>query len=204
MKHKKMMKTANIVDKILKILQVAMVAAECLLLLAGICMIVFKDTIASHTEYITDILSFGPLTLSTAHGAALTDPSLLAKSQLVIGILFGILVVIAWFGIRLLRQIVRPMKNGEPFYAGISKSLKKLAIFVVAAGVVNQVFTIIASGMMLSACDFDKLLNTQVVEKYTLNHSLDLSFIAVAAVLFLLAYVFRYGEELQRESDETL
>lgn len=204
MEHKKMMKTAAIIDKILKILQIVMVVAGCLLLLAGVCMIVFRDTVAAHSEYITDSISFGTLTLSTVHGAALVDSSLLAKSNLVTAVLFTILTAIAWYGIRLLRQIVNPMKNGEPFYAGISGNLRKLAIFVVVAGVVDQIFTRIAYSVMLNAYDIGKLLNTQVVEKYTLNFTLDFSFIAVAAILFLLAYVFRYGEELQRESDETL
>jgi len=30
------------------------------------------------------------------------------------------------------------------------------------------------------------------------------SYLVLACVLFLLSYIFRYGEELQRESDETL
>ena len=34
--------------------------------------------------------------------------------------------------------------------------------------------------------------------------NLDMSFAAVFAVLYLLSYVFRYGEELQKQSDETL
>lgn len=204
MEHKKMMKTAAIIDKILKILQVVTVVAGCLLLLACVGMIVFKDTVAAHPEYLTDSISFGALTLSTAHRAALTDPSLLAKSQLVTGVLFTILAVIVWYGIRLLRQIVNPMKNGEPFYGGISGNLRKLAIYVVITGVVEQTFTRIASGMMLNAYDIGKLLNTQIVEKYAVNHSFDFGFVAEAAILFLLAYVFRYGEELQRESDETL
>lgn len=204
MEHKKMMKTAAIIDKILKFLQVALVVAGCLLLIAGACMVIFKDTIVAHSEYISDSISFGELTLSTAHGSALSDSSLLAKSQLVTCVLCAILGVIAWYGIRLLRQIVNPMKNGEPFYAGISGNLRKLAIFVVVGGVVDQIFTRIAYSVMLNAYDIGKLLNTQVVEKYTLNFTLDFSFVAVAAILFLLAYVFRYGEELQRESDETL
>lgn len=206
MEHKKMMKTAAIIDKILKILQVVMVVAGCLLLLACVGMIVFKDTVAAHPEYLTDSISFGALTLSTAHRAALTDPSLLAKSQLVTGVLFTILAVIVWYGIRLLRQIVNPMKNGEPFYTGISGNIKKLAIFVAAAKVVEQIFTGIASGMMLNAYDISKLLNMQVVERYTVNtvYSFDLGFVAEAAILFLLSFVFHYGEKLQRESDETL
>ncbi len=36
------------------------------------------------------------------------------------------------------------------------------------------------------------------------DYSLDLWFAIAARILFFLSCVFRYGEELQRESDETL
>lgn len=39
---------------------------------------------------------------------------------------------------------------------------------------------------------------------YTANYALDGTFILVAALLFLFSFVFQYGEELQRLSDETL
>lgn len=204
MEHKKMMKTATVMDKILRALQIILAAAEGLFVFAVICMIIFRDAIAAHSEYITDSISCGDLILSTAHGAALANPSLLIKSQLVTGVLFAILIVIAWYGICIFRQILKPIKNGEPFYAGTSDNLRKLAVFVIVAGIVNQVFTSIASGMMYKAYDFSRLLNTQIIEKYTLNHTLDLNFLFVAVILFLLAYVFRYGEGLQKESDETL
>ena len=42
------------------------------------------------------------------------------------------------------------------------------------------------------------------VESVMYNYSIRLWFVAVALVLFFLSYVFRYGEDLQRESDETL
>lgn len=37
-----------------------------------------------------------------------------------------------------------------------------------------------------------------------INIGLDLGVLIVPAVIFLLAYVFRYGEELQKLSDETV
>jgi hypothetical protein len=48
------------------------------------------------------------------------------------------------------------------------------------------------------------LFNTSVVTGYTYNGISDVSFLAIAVVLFLLSYIFQYGENLQRESDETL
>ena len=42
------------------------------------------------------------------------------------------------------------------------------------------------------------------VTGWTYNASFDMSFLAFAFVLFLLSYIFRYGAQLQQESDETL
>ena len=37
-----------------------------------------------------------------------------------------------------------------------------------------------------------------------MEHVLDGSFLVIALLLFLFSYIFRYGEELQKLSDETL
>jgi hypothetical protein len=44
----------------------------------------------------------------------------------------------------------------------------------------------------------DKILSV------TPNYEADLTFLAIAAVLMLLAYVFHYGQALQQQADETL
>jgi hypothetical protein len=43
-----------------------------------------------------------------------------------------------------------------------------------------------------------------MVKSVHVNVHLELGFILLAMALFLMSYIFRYGEELQRESDETL
>ena len=49
-----------------------------------------------------------------------------------------------------------------------------------------------------------QIFNPSVVTGIDLQYSYDISFIAVAFVLFLLAKVFAYGAQLQQLSDETL
>jgi hypothetical protein len=56
----------------------------------------------------------------------------------------------------------------------------------------------------MKAFDLTVLLNHDVVSGYSYNGTFDCSFIIAAVILFLLSYIFQYGEELQRESDETL
>ena len=48
------------------------------------------------------------------------------------------------------------------------------------------------------------LFRDGVIDHITVTHTFDLSIIWIALFLYLLSYIFAYGEELQRQSDETL
>lgn len=204
MNRNKMIKSAAMIDKIMKFLQKVLVISGCLLPIAGILFCLFGNTLSAHSDYITDTVSFGTLSVTTPHGAALTSAKLLGMGTLTIGAMFEILIIIAWFEIQLFRRILSPIKDGQPFEKGISEIMKKLAVFVLFAGVVEQLFTAIASGMIIGAYNMEKLINTQIVTKYDIVHIFDFGFVAVAILLFLLSYIFHYGEVLQQESDETL
>lgn len=58
--------------------------------------------------------------------------------------------------------------------------------------------------LTMDCYDVASLLVSEKILHVTVNFNIDLSFIIVAAVLLLMSYVFRYGEELQLMSDETL
>lgn len=204
MNRDKMIKSAAMIDKIMRCLQKILVISGCLLPVGGMLFCLFGNTISTHSEYITDTVSFGTLSLTTPHGVALASAKRLSMGILTVGVMFEILIVIAWLEIRLFRRILFPIKNGLPFEKGISEILKKLAVFVLFAGTVQQLFTTIASGMIISAYDMEKLINTQIVTKYEIVHIFDFGFVAAAITLLLLSYIFRYGETLQQESDETL
>ena len=42
------------------------------------------------------------------------------------------------------------------------------------------------------------------IKSITVNSRIDLTFLAVFFILLLTSYIFRYGEELQQQVDETL
>ena len=52
--------------------------------------------------------------------------------------------------------------------------------------------------------NFDLLFNTKYVTQINFGIRLHLSFLVFAALIYLLSYIFRYGQELQQLSDETL
>ena len=42
------------------------------------------------------------------------------------------------------------------------------------------------------------------IQSITANSQIDLTFLVVFFILLLVSYIFRYGEELQQQVDETL
>ena len=78
--------------------------------------------------------------------------------------------------VQIFRRVLRPMKEGRPF-DGAARQLRRLA------------WVTLAANLVLSCA-------SQV--------HLDLGFLGPGIFLLLLSFVFHYGEELQRQADETL
>lgn len=102
------------------------------------------------------------------------------------------------------REILSPMKTGAPFHISVSGNLKKLAVYVCILGVVANVQDIVSNVLTVHAYDLANVMVNDQITHITIKNVFDLSFLFVAGILLLLSYVFRYGEELQKLSDETL
>ena len=108
------------------------------------------------------------------------------------------------YGLQLLRNILAPMKDGNPFNNAVSLNLRKLGWLTVIGSVVYSVISAISLHFISGLYDLTALFKEGSIDAITVNYHYDVTFLIVAALLFLLSYIFRYGEELQRQSDETL
>ncbi|MCD8007812.1 MAG: hypothetical protein LUF68_02570, partial [Clostridiales bacterium] len=79
-----------------------------------------------------------------------------------------------------------------------------LAWLTLVGGAVFQVGTWSVTYLMSQAVDVSSLFVSEVVTDITFRYTFDVNFLLYAAILYLLSYVFHYGEVLQRESDETV
>lgn len=107
--------------------------------------------------------------------------------------------VVCWV-LRVIRRILTPMREGRPFDAGVSGRLRLLGWVSIAWGVVINLYNLLLCGWIgrvLQGLD----VGTGTLE---MEHVLDGSFLVIALLLFLFSYIFRYGKELQKLSDETL
>ena len=88
--------------------------------------------------------------------------------------------------------------DGQPFSENISCRLKKISILLILLALIPPFVNIILKSVFISG----GLLPGYFLNVQQIVYSV--SDIFTAAILFIIAKVFEYGCELQRESDETL
>ena len=112
--------------------------------------------------------------------------------------------VFACLVIRIIRKILKPMKSEIPFDSTVSTNLKKLSWIVLVSGILMTIADFITEIIQYQAFNFPNLFLSDKIISCNLSYVSDGSFIVGFGILYLLSYIFRYGEELQMQSDETL
>ena len=107
-------------------------------------------------------------------------------------------------GIGYIREILHPMTEEKPFDSIVSTNLKKLAKLSIHVGILYNIMILFDQIMTVFVYDLPGLLISEKVTHVGGMFSVDLTFLVYWAILLLLSYVFRYGEQLQQLSDETL
>ena len=201
MENTKLIRSATIMDRILKILQGFALAGVIVAAIFIPLTAIFGEKIIASA----DKLSLGAVQfeLSGAMESYLDFANI--KVSIIVMLVGTILVSAAtWYGLKVLREILSPMKEGKPFAAGISDKVRKLAWTVLIGGGVAELGKLISEVSTAQAYQIERLVNPELVESFSYSVSLDLWFVVAALILFFLSYVFRSGEELQKEADETL
>ena len=115
------------------------------------------------------------------------------------GIVFGTVAYI----LRLIQNVLKPMKDGRPFEREVAVNLKKMAVAILFAGGIWQAMYVIMEKILISILPMEQMFG-DIVVSWKYDSTVDYSFILLAAILLFLSYIFNYGQMLQQESDETL
>ena len=107
-------------------------------------------------------------------------------------------------GVGYIREILLPMKEEKPFDSIVSTNLKKLAKLSITLGILYNIIILSEQVLTVFVFGLPQLLVSEKITRVSGMFSVDLTFLVYWAILLLLSYVFRYGEELQQLSDETL
>ena len=199
MNKEKMMKTAKGLYTAAGIGQGFMIAGMIVVVLAAVMVFVgLEDFAVSSTS-----VEIGDLTVYLTEEYA--GKFEMSSSKLLV-LLATALVTIAvvWYGLKIAKDILRPMREGNPFTVSVSKKIRSLARLELIGGILTIALQSISSYQMASDLDVLALFREGVVDHIRITSSFDVNFIFIAFILYLLSYVFKYGEELQQLSDETL
>ncbi len=204
MEKGKMVKTAKVLNRIFKILQVIY------LICAIFCVYVAVDFTVFYCDHPNAMiradhspLDIGPLTFAFTERVSLnTDGQMLYLWIMVAEAV--VLIAILYYALRVIRKILAPMTKGDPFHPTVGKEIRKLAFASLAIGIIENIVGVSVAYISLHMFNLDTLLLNDQIQSVTANYSFDLSAFVMFFVLLLISYIFRYGEELQKLSDETL
>lgn len=201
MKNEKLAKTSVILDRILKIIQGLMIAGIIVSIIFIPLTAIFGERIIADASH----LDLGNLSVQLEgelpeflNTAAVLKSIIVSLAVAVIGC------AVAWYCLRILRSILTPMKEGRPFEGGISDRIRKLAWAILIGGAVVEIGSTFSAVLQLQAYDLSMITADPMVSSVSYDYSFSLWFVVTALILFFLSHIFRYGEALQQESDETL
>jgi len=198
----KLMKTSKVIDTILKVVYT-------LFKVSGIIIFVCMGIGVS-------IELLGKMPPAELSGISVNDmefqfvtPQMVSSSYavtevVIIMIMALIAIVTSCYLIKVLRKVLAPMIVGQPFDGTVSTNIKKLGIVVMIAGVGLDIVKAVGSSVALFMYDFSEVIVGENVAYVSVNHEISLLPILTGALVILLSHVFRYGEELQQQADETL
>ena len=116
----------------------------------------------------------------------------------------AIFVFIIYKAVQTIESICTIAMDHTPFDVRVSNHIKNLAKYILAGGIVFNILEVCRVLYFKQILNFDLLFNTKYVTQINFDIRLHLSFLVFAALIYLLSYIFRYGQELQQLSDETL
>ena len=200
-------KTAKTLDTVFQIakilLLIACIASAVAAIFAGALLLLGPDL--ENFGFVEQVLELGAVRLSIAPEFELPVENVLCHGLTSL----GLLLVVSVFGllaVKYIRNILTPMTEGEPFRSVVARNLKKLAWLSIVYTAVRFFLDGLESFLFghFFGDTVAKLIEGSGITHISYDIESDMSFLLVAGVLFLLSYVFRYAEELQKLSDETL
>lgn len=200
MKNPKMIRTAKIIATVLKVFEYVAAVGAIVLVFALLAVAFFGNAVIEAASY-TLQLDFVTLHFPQEYISQLS----VGKTYAIISVVMAMLdLAISLYICKCIRRLLQPMVEGRPFDGLSSVYFKKIGWVIVFHGVVSQIGQIVANVYFTQRFRLQELLTLPYLEKVSFEFDFDFTFLLVAGMMFLLSYIFSYGQMLQKESDETL
>lgn len=102
-------------------------------------------------------------------------------------------------------KLLKPMTQGLPYDGTVSKTLRAFGVGYILMGVAENVisyFQTARASHMLK--EFKRIFLPVTLTDTEVQFSINVGFLFIGVMIFLFSFVFRYGEDLQVQADETL
>ena len=203
MNLEKMKKMAGGLEKFAGVLQkiivICMIAAVCVVAVLTIANAVKPGIVIGENLNSVDV---GNLTFELAEEAQLENGEALTLAWITIA-LDVVYVAGIWYILKVFRRIMLPMKEGNPFSDTVSKDIRRTGWAVVVMGVIANLVTMLEVTAIWHIWGY-RAEDGMFIKHITVNYTFDAGFLVVFVILMLMAWIFEYGTELQKQSDETL
>ena len=176
----------------------------CVLGVLTVTNIVNPNAIIANGFYSVDI---GPITINLAESYSPKDNNMVLTYAWMVVVLAAITGMAGYYALGQVRNILKPMSEGNPFHPTVSTNIRKIAYVSIIMGIVANVASFIETlnaVKVIEKLNLVEYVKDGSIQSITTNYNIDLTFLIVFFLLLLMSYIFRYGEELQQQVDETL
>lgn len=119
--------------------------------------------------------------------------------------LITIILCFLWYLIlRHISMIVDNSLKSSIFCKENTRSMNLIGIFILISGFIKLLTEIMSVVTIQRNINTLEIFNPALISSVSIEARLDVSFLIIAFVIFVLAKVFAYGQQLQQLSDETL
>ncbi len=198
--EKKLIRSANTLDKILDFMEKALCISAVFIGVFGIVIAFMNVTGSDAFLTYSQSIQLEMVEIVLNDEIITTDRVMIAGCVLVVA---AVCLVLSYI-VKLFRNILQPMKQGRPFDSQVSTTLKKLSVITLIFGIGYSVAKNFIYYYVFNHISLETLFAMDNISQIRYHYSFNVAFIIIAAVLYLLSYVFKYGEILQKESDEIL
>lgn len=198
--NQKMMKTAKTIATVLKVLECVAVVGLIVMVMALLSVAVFGNAVL---EAASDTLQLDFVTVhfEPKYIAQLSVGKTYATLSMVMAMLdLGLSLYIC----RCIRHLLQPMAEGRPFNVSSSGYFRKIGWAIVGHGVLSQIGVIVTNMFLVKRFRLYEVFASPFVDKVSFEFNFEFTFLLIAGMMFLLSYIFSYGQMLQQQSDETL
>ena len=148
-------------------------------------------------------ISLGMISIDVADELVPNNTALTIYSCVEI-LLIVIFLAFVYYFLQISKNILKPMTEDKPFTPTVSINLKKLGNATLVLGILMNIIKWISTFATTHYYNIEQIILSDNIKSFTVNYNFDLSFVIICFVLFLLSYIFKYGEQLQQLSDETV